>query len=180
MIYAEITPRFDVRAIVLEAIEIPFVTLEGEITDLAVTMLSYLQTYINSHSQKGHTGNLANSMKIDYFLQTQGELPSRGWGIGHKLYLEVFAPYWYLINYGGSSFKGEYHFVPGFFNGNKFVYNPMIAEGKSLPSGVKGYIIPMNYIEASKNELDRQINQIIQSLKTETNTGWGRGSGGAR
>jgi len=166
MIYVEITPRFDVRAIVREAIEIPFVTLEGDITDLAGTMLAYLQTYINSHSQKSHTGNLANSMKIDYFSQKGGELPSRGWGIGHKLYLEVFAPYWYLINYGGSCFKGDYHFVPGFFDGKIFKYNPMIAEGKSLPSGVKGYIIPMHYIEASKDELDRQINQIIlTSLK---------------
>ena len=164
MITVSFTPKFNVQEIYLDSIKIPFVKLEAELTDLADTMLAYLQTYINSHSKGEHTGNLAKSMKIEYSSQKGGEAPSMGWGIGHMLYLDVFAPYWHIINYGGSGFKGYYHFVPGFFNGNKFVYNPTIAEGKSLPSGVKGIIKPMNYIEESRAELDRRINQIIAGL----------------
>ena len=165
MITISITPKFNVAEIYLDSVKIPFVKLEGELTDLADTMLAYLQTYINSHSKGEHTGNLAKSMKIEYSSQKGGESPSMGWGIGHMLYLDVFAPYWHIINYGGSGFKGDYHFVPGFFEGGKFKYNPMMAEGKSLPSGVKGIIKPMNYIEESRAELDRQIQRIITSLK---------------
>ena len=165
MISASFSPKFDAKTIYLEAVKIPFVKLEAELTDLADTMLSYLQTYINSNSQREHSGNLANSMKIDYTSQKGGEAPSMGWGIGKFSDLDKLAPYWYLINYGGSSFKGDYHFVPGFFNGNKFTYNPMIAEGKSLPSGVKGIIAPMHYVDVSRIQLDKEIQRILTSLK---------------
>ena len=168
MITISFSPKFDAKTIYLEAVKIPFVKLEAELTELADTMLAYLQTYINSHSKGEHTGNLANSMKIDYSSQKGGEAPSMGWGIGKFTDLDKLAPYWYLINYGGSSFQGDYHFVPERFHGtNKFTYMPGNSDGDGymLPSGVKGVIKPMGYIEASRFMLDAELNRIITSLK---------------
>ena len=165
MITISFSPKFDAKAIYLEAVKIPFVRLEAELTMLADTMLAYLQTYINTHSKGEHTGNLANSMKIDYVSQHSGQIPMMGWGIGKISDLEITAPYWRIIDLGGSGFQGEYHFVPGEFSGNKFNYMPGITEGKMLPSGVKGIIKPMHYRDASNLQLDREIQRIITSLK---------------
>jgi hypothetical protein len=168
-ISVSVYPKFDANEIYRDVIFLDWFKFQNLVGELSGHTLNYLQTYINSHSQKDHSGNLANSMQVE--MVAGAGTGSVGWGIGKISDLNIQAPYWRIINNGGSSFKGDYHFVPGFFNGNKFVYNPMMPEGKSLPSGVKGIIAPMNYIEATHFNLDREINIILKSLKTLKGTG---------
>jgi hypothetical protein len=168
-ISVSVYPHFDANAIYRDVIFLDWFKFQNLIGELSGHTLSYLQTYINSHSQKDHSGNLANTMKVE--MPSGAGEAQVSWGIGKIADLDQFAPYWRIINYGGSGFKGDYHFVPGFFNGNKFTYNPMMPEGKMLPSGVKGLIKPMNYIEATHLNLDREINIILKSLKTLKGTG---------
>jgi hypothetical protein len=51
----------------------------------------------------------------------------------------------------------------------------MSKEGKMLPSGVKGIIKPMNYIEASRLTLDNEIINLINKLTTEGELNEARG-----
>ena len=182
MISVSITPNFDSKIIYNEFIEKNWFEFQSALFDAGNTMLSYMQQYITSKVKGESTGNLVRSIKL--YQEAGAGTASVSWGIGLISEMNALAPYWHIIDVGGSGFKGDYHFVPGFFNGNKFVYNPMIAEGKSLPSGVKGIIKPMHYVDATRLQLDREIQRIIQSLKGGTKTGrshgWGGGAGGAR
>jgi len=182
MISVTITPKFDSKIIYNEFIEKNWFEFQEQLFDAGNKMLSYMQGFIASKIKGESTGNLVRSIKL--YSEAGAGTAEVSWGIGLISEMDAIAPYWHIIDVGGSSFSGDYHFVPGFFEGNKFKYNPMMAEGKSLPSGVKGIITPMHYISATRLELDREIQRIIQSLKGGTKAGrshgWGGGAGGAR
>ena len=165
MISAKFTPKFNVQEIFSEWIQKDWYEFQYQVQELGNEMLTYMQGYINTSRKRPSeaTGNLNNSIKL-YPFGGFG-MAEIGWGIGDMSIMSKLAPYWYLINFGGSSFKGNYHFTPGFFDGGVFKYNPMIAEGKILPSGVKGVIKPMNYIDASQVQLNNRINIIINNIK---------------
>jgi hypothetical protein len=162
MLSASFTPKFDSKTIYNEFIGKEWFKFQLLAYELGEHILQYLQTYINSHAKKEHTGNLANAMTLERHAGA-GEAQV-SWGIGKISDLNIQVPYWKIINYGGSGWHGDYHFTPGFFNGDVFKYNPMMPEGKMLPSGVKGIIKPMNYVEASRMQLDRELNIIIKAL----------------
>jgi len=160
---ASFSPKFNVKEIVHQTIEKQWIEFQFRAFELGETMLSYMQTYIASQI-KGDTssGNLVRSIKL-YNEAGAGEAKV-AWGIGLMTEMNVLAPYWKLINYGGVTWKGDYHFVPGHFEGNKFVYVPNSKDGEMLPSGVKTVIKGMNYIESTRMELDREINKILKQL----------------
>ena len=185
MITVNITPKFDSKIIYHDWIEKDWFNFQNQLFEAGNTMLSYMQNFIASKTKGESSGNLVRSIKF-YGVAGSGT-GMISWGIGLIPEMDALAPYWHIIDVGGSSFQGDYHFVPGFFDGKTFKYNPMMAEGKSLPSGVKGIIKPMHYISATRLQLDREIQRIIQSLKSGTKSfssgrahGWGRGAGGAR
>lgn len=182
MITVTITPHFDSKIIYHDWIKKDWFNFQNQLFEAGNTMLNYMQNFITSKIKGESTGNLVRSIKL--YSEAGAGTASVSWGIGLISEMDALAPYWHIIDVGGSSFKGDYHFVPGFFDGNKFKYNPMMVEGKSLPSGVKGIIKPMHYVDATRLQLDQEIQRIITSLKGGSTTGrshgWGRGAGGAR
>ena len=163
MITVKIIPHLDSKILYNEFIQKNWFEFQSELFEAGNKMLSYMQQYIASKIKGESTGNLIRSIKL-YSVAGAGTA-SVSWGIGLISEMDTLAPYWHIIDVGGSSFTGNYHFVPGFFDGSKFNYNPTMQEGKMLPSGVKGVIKPMNYIEATRLQLDREIQRIITSLK---------------
>lgn len=163
MISVTITPNFNSKIIYDEIIGKNWFEFQNQLFEAGNTMLSYMQQFITSKVKGESTGNLVRSIKL--YSEAGAGTGSVSWGIGLISEMDALAPYWHIIDVGGSGFKGDYHFVPGFFNGSKFVYNPMMAEGKMLPSGVKGIIKPMHYISATRLQLDKEIQRILTSLK---------------
>jgi len=188
MITVNITPKFDSKIIYHDWIEKDWFNFQNQLFEAGNTMLSYMQQYITSKIKGESSGNLVRSIKF-YGVAGSGT-GMISWGIGLIPEMDALAPYWHIIDVGGSSFQGDYHFVPGRFHGtNKFTYMPGNSDGDGymLPSGVKGVIKPMHFSDATRLELDREIQRIIQSLKSGTKSfssgrahGWGRGAGGAR
>jgi len=163
MITVSITPYLDSKILYNEFIQKNWFEFQSQLFEAGNKMLSYMQQYIASKIKGESSGDLVRSIKF-YGVAPAGT-GSVSWGIGRISEMDMLAPYWHIIDVGGSSFAGEYHFVPGFFDGSIFKYNPMMPEGKMLPSGVKGVIKPMHYIEATRIQLDREIQRIITSLR---------------
>lgn len=174
MLSASITPKFNSKEIMSEWIKKDWFIFQDAVHDLGTEMLAYMQGFITERRKHPETtGRLSSSIKLYPFGGFgQAEV---GWGIGDMSVMSKLAPYWYLINYGGSTFKGDYHFTPGYFEGGKFVYVPMSKDGKMLPSGVKGIIKPMNYIEASRLQLNNEILNLLNRIATEGELGEARG-----
>lgn len=179
MLSAEFTPKFNSKEIMSEWIQKDWFILQDAIADLGVELLKYMQGFITERRKHSETsGKLIDSIKL-YPLGGFGQAEV-GWGIGDMSVMSKLAPYWYLINFGGSSFKGDYHFTPGYFEGGKFVYVPMSKEGKMLPSGVKGIIKPMNYIEASRLTLNNELINLLNKMANEGELNEARGKFGSK
>ena len=163
MITVNITPKFDSKIIYHDWIEKDWFNFQNQLFEAGNTMLSYMQNFIASKTKGESSGNLVRSIK--FYGVAGAETGSVAWGIGLIPEMDVLAPYWHIIDVGGSSFQGDYHFVPGEFSGGKFTYIPGSTEGKMLPSGVKGVIKPMHYVDATRLQLDKEIQRIITSLK---------------
>ncbi|RLE64491.1 MAG: hypothetical protein DRJ38_05455 [Thermoprotei archaeon] len=86
-------------------------------------------------------------------------------GIGEKASLNDVIPHWYWINYGisqkGATVPGRGKFVPGYWEGDTFVYKPYSGKGM-IPS--KG-ISPVNYIEAGDTFFGIQVHRVINKLR---------------
>lgn len=166
MLSTNFTPKFDVIQIYNEMISKNWFEIQLKVYELGNEMLAYIQQYITSQiKSKDSTGNLVRSIKLD--AQAGAGEGQVAWGIGYIPEMNKTAPYWRLMNYGGSTWQGDYHFTPGFFDGGKFIYNPMIKEGQSLPSGVKGVITPMNYIDVTRMQAERALNKILRELTSK-------------
>jgi hypothetical protein len=170
MISASFTPKFNVNAIMSEWIQKDWFQFQYAIHELGTEMLNYMQGFITERRKHpATTGRLINSIKL-YQFGGFGQAET-GWGIGDMSVMSKIAPYWYLINFGGSTFRGDYHFTPGYFEGGIFTYVPNSHEGKMLPSGVKGIIKPMNYIEASRLQLNNEIMNLLNKMANEGELG---------
>ena len=80
------------------------------------------------------TGNLIDSIKMD--------VTPTFVGVGNTVRMDVQAPYWRLIDLGGTVARANYkrHYVPGFFAGNRYIYDPGTT-GYLLPSGLKDGVV---------------------------------------
>jgi hypothetical protein len=167
MISASFTPKFNAKEIMSEWIQKDWFILQSAIADLGGEMLNYMQGFIEERRVRPTeaTGKLSKNIKL-YPMGGFGQAEV-GWGIGDMSVMSKQAPYWYIINFGGSSFKGEYHFTPGYFDGGIFKYVEGSKEGKMLPSGVKGIIKPMNYIEASRLMLQNELYNLLNKMANE-------------
>ena len=178
---AELTPKFNVTEIYNDWIQRDWFLFQEKVFDLGQEMLDYIHKLISDKSHRdGKTGRLNNSIKL---YPTVG-MAEVGWGIGKMSEMSSLAPYWYLLNFGGMSWAGlTGQAVPGKFDGHPpdpnmsgtgvgsehFDYIPYtrMAHGKEELSfmHVKNPIKPMNYIQESQMQLDRELSTILNNLK---------------
>jgi len=171
----KITPKFNVKEIMDTTIRKDWFIFQAEAYELGNQLLPYIQTYINAHRKRtGNTGNLADSMTFEG--QTGAGFIS--WGIGNIDLLNSRAPYWYVINYG-RKVTGEAFIPPattGYFGqGNK-------PDSQQAGAGTERWhyaggrgagffmkpthvVRAMNYIQATKFELDKQLKVLLTKLK---------------
>lgn len=129
----------------------------------AKNVVDEMQSFIKSNARRESTGKLGKAITAEETFSTP---TSFGIGIINISKMDQEVPYWYLINYGGTpKFGGNYHFVPGEFNGKIFDYQPGSSEGKMLPSGIHGSVHPMNYIEAGISLMQSEINELIAKFR---------------
>ena len=166
----ELTPEYNVHSIYSDWIEKDWALFQEAIDDLGQEMLDYIHGVIDKNAKyktKAKSSKLMNSIKLYRNRNIGGA--EIGWGIGLKSEMNQLAPYWYLVNFGGLTWKGEYHITPGSFDeGGIFQYDPSSKKGKRLPSGTKGINYPLNYIQESQNQLDREVIMILTKIKAGT------------
>lgn len=92
-------------------------------------------------------------------------------GIGEIAKLNYSAKHWAYLNYGkmrdGNTIPARGKFVPGYWEGDKFIYEPGSGTGmvpKTPIFGLQGGE-PINYIEEGENFITKQINDIIAKAK---------------
>src|SRR3989304_113342 len=177
MITASITPKFDSKVIYNEWIEKNWFEFQEKVFELGNEMLAYIQQFITSKTHRdGSTGNLVRSIKL--YPQAGAGTAEVGWGIGLMSEMDTLAPYWYLINFGGyTTIAKEGRGVAGFFGSNNAPDSTLAGSGVGTErfnqSSADGrfymkphsLIIPMNYIESSRFELDRALQHILTSIK---------------
>jgi len=171
-----ITPKFNTRQIVNEAIDRKWFTFQAQLFSLGHEILGYMQGYINANTKRsGNTGKLANAMTIDVIAGAGKGMVF--WGIGKMSELQQSVPYWYVVNYGKMitgqpyiPFHGKT--TPGSFGGNRpdsamsgqgtehFDNN----DGSGFSVSAKTPIRPMNFISASRHQLDVRLRLILASL----------------
>jgi len=173
---AEITPKFKIEEIYTDTIGKDWIRFQELVAELGEHILAYMQNYINSHISRAESnGTLANAMKLDV-VAGAGEA-SVGWGIGYMPTLDVEVPYWYLINFGGlTTIAKEGRGVGGYFGGGDAPDSIKRGSGvgtqrfheemNTFMMFPKSPIKPMNYIENSRQQLDREINKILQFIRT--------------
>lgn len=81
---------------IIQEVKTYFTSVNNAIEQLAYATRDHMREVIRIKTYRtGSTGNLANRINAYPTLD--------GWGIGDKTELDYFAPYWYLMNYGGMS-----------------------------------------------------------------------------
>lgn len=121
---------------------------------------NYMISVINSSRKRTRDPNRGSKPSLPNYIKDEhgGSIKNRDFyvGVGNKDVLNSKVPYWFIVNYGGvPSYGGGAHFVPGYFGSEGYVYEPGSSTGRWLPSGVKGYIPPMNYIEKTQGYANR-------------------------
>lgn len=168
-------PKFDTKEIYDSIIQKEWIRLQNLVLELGEHLLEYIQTYINSRTHRdGKTGKLANAMKLD--VQAGAGEAGISWGIGHIPTLNVEVSYWYLLNFGGlTAIAKQGRGVGGSFNGEApsptktgtgVGTQRFTQENNSFFMIPKSPIRPMNYIEATRQKLNMEINKILKFLKT--------------
>lgn len=172
-----ISPKFNVKEIVHDAIDRKWFTFQEQVFNLGYEILAYMQNYISVNTKRrGSTGRLANSMTIEVL-----SVPGKGqvfWGIGNIEKLQQLVPYWYVVNYG-KMITGQpyipYHgaLIPGSFLGNP-PYSELsgtgqeqftVNDGSNFFMRPKKPIRPMNYIQSTRHQLDMRLRVILAGLK---------------
>ena len=172
-----ITPKFSAKEIVDTTIKKDWFAFQSQSFDLGNRMLTYMQTYINTHRKRsGGTGNLANAMQLS---KTTG-MAQIWWGIGHIPTLNKQAKYWYVLNFGktvsGKKFipgGGKYRpvkFTDGRADSNKRA--PSYGNAKAITiikrrasDPLVSPIRPINYIESTRHRLNKELELLITKLK---------------
>jgi len=165
---AELTPKWNTNEIYHDFIGKDWIRFQLAVYGLGQETLTVIHELIDKTAKykgKPKTNKLIDSIKL-YESSGMGEV---SWGIGNISEMNQLAPYWYLVNFGGSTWKGESHITPGEFDtGGTFQYNPSAKTGKRLPSGTKGINYPLHYIENAQLYVDDEIRTIIAKIKARS------------
>ena len=165
---AKFAPKWNTTEIYHDFIGKDWFRFQLAVYVLGQSTLAVIHDLINKTAQykgKAKTNKLIDSIKLTEF-SGMGEV---SWGIGQISEMNQLAPYWYLVNFGGATFKGEYHITPGEFDtGGIFQYDPSAKTGKRLPSGTKGINYPLHYIENAQLYVDDEIRTIIEKIKARS------------
>lgn len=151
----------------MKTIKIQFIEAKRATSGLAIKTRKYMVNVIKSRKKPDprSENRLENSILVHY--EDDGNIV----GVGKIAHMNMFAPYWNIVNYGGSPVHKpatQRHFVPGVFMGNKFIYQPGSSGGYMLPSGLAAHAVlpPMYYIERTKHWL-RGVAKIHFSSVTQ-------------
>lgn len=175
----QITPRFHTREIMLDTLQKDWFILQAGAMEIGQKLHKYIQSYVNSHRKReGGTGNLAKS--INFESKAGAGMGMISWGIGNINLLNTNAPYWYVVNYGKTVGGAPYipnhgNFVPGYFRGGdgrpraemtgkgkeSFVYEPNSGKGMFPKTPIR----PMNYIQATRAKLTRDVRLLLNKFK---------------
>lgn len=174
----KITPRFSTREIMDDTIRKHWTNFQYRAVIVGAKLTHYMRHYITSNRKRaGGTGNLARAIK---FEKTIGA-GVFSWGIGNINLLNSQAKYWYVVNYG-KKVSGEL-FVPGgrkyrpigFTDGRAdsskrgqgtakaISFKKIAGGGDPIPSVIR----PINYIQATRHQLNKEIRLLLAKLKTE-------------
>ena len=121
---------------------------QAQFVELGELAKQHMVQVIQSSKKKRRTSknNLENNIDVTVIQGSQGKEV----GVFDMQKMDRNAPYWYIINYGGSvASAGGYQFVPGRFQGDTFVKEDSENRGKPLPAGLSAgaVITPMRYIQ---------------------------------
>ena len=175
----KITPHFSTQEIMLTTIKKDWFAFQAKAMITGQQLHSYIQSYVNSHRRRtGGTGNLAKSINFEPMAGAGTGMIS--WGIGNINNLNASAPYWYVVNYGkmisGAPYiPGHGNFIPGRFRGGDgrprtemsgkgvegFAYEPNSGRGMYPKKAIR----PMNYIQATRAKLTRDIALLLVTFK---------------
>lgn len=89
-----------------------------------------------------------------------------GWGIGDIATLNKVSKHWAIINYGGMHPQAGKK-VPGYFS-SASVFTHAPNSGHYITVGIDTKILPMDYIQVTRDFLDSQLIKIFLDI-------WGRG-----
>lgn len=173
----KITPRFSTKEIMDDTIRKHWTNFQYRAIVMGGKLAHYMKHYITANRKRaGGTGNLSKAIK---FEKTVGA-GVFSWGIGDINLLNNQAKYWYVVNYGKKISGGE--FIPGgrkyrpieFTDGRadsskrsqgtaRAISFKRITGNESIPSVIR----PMNYIQATRHQLDKEIRQLLAKLKME-------------
>ena len=136
-----------------------FTNVDNAMEQLALQTRDHMREVIKQKTyRRGATGNLAKRINVYKIAD--------GWGIGDKKELDYFAPYWYLMNYGGMtiiSARGKT--IYGNFEGQSpdgklAGSNPGAGTARFTKGAMPLYpmlpkfpVMPKNYIEDTANWL---------------------------
>ena len=145
---------------IIREIEFKQTTLRRGLLAAGDATKNYMISVIESSRKRTRDPNRSNKPSLPNYIKVEhgGAIKNSDFyvGVGNKEQLNLKVPYWFIVNYGGvPSYGGGGHFVPGYFGSVGYVYEPGSDTGRWLPSGVKGYISPMNYIEKSMGFAER-------------------------
>jgi len=165
-----ITPMFNTQEIINSTIKKDWFQFQLRAFALGKRIALYMQHYINNNRKRqGGTGKLAGAMEFEG-VTAPGTI---SWGIGNISLLNTRVPYWYVINYGktvgGKDFiPGMGKFVPGSFGGNppdsskKGIGTEHFTYGAKSGMGIyPGKVRPINYIEATRHQLNKEITLLL-------------------
>jgi hypothetical protein len=187
-----ITPKVEPKKMTEEWINRSWLEFQEKAFNLGDEMLAYMRNFISERSHReGKTGNLINAIRR-YGNVEPGAV---WWGIGHITELNAVAKYWAILNFGGMTWAGlTGTAVPGHFGEDKapdhnqagtgvgqdrFTHSPYIKNEHGKQGNyfmhVHSQIHPINYIEASQQQLNNEILNILNRMKNEEDLREARG-----
>ncbi len=121
-----------------------------------------------THSVPEMFKSLEKDLPTFSFFDTPAGQSVIKFGIGEIASLNDVIPHWYWINYGvsqkGMTVPARGKFVPGYWEGNVFVYEPNSGKGM-IPK--KGLTSPVNYIESGDVFFGMQVQRIVDKLRSK-------------
>lgn len=131
-----------------------FITLKQGLVKLGEQARDKMRSVIESDNvRRINKGNLERAIEVHVDKDTADGVVV---GVGKIADLNQKAAYWYIVNNGGTAATAKYskastprHFVPGYFEGSQFVYEPTAADGRMMPDGLSTdtVVTQMNFVE---------------------------------
>lgn len=138
--------------------------LTTELMQLGKDTYRFMIDYIASHTKTAKEMPQSDAQPlvdtIDY--NEYAGVSGFGWSIGNIDKLNRSARQWAIINYGGKHPQAGKK-IPGAFAGsNLFIYAPY--SGQFITVGVNTIIKPMDYIQVTRNYLDKSLKRIVRKF----------------